>query len=304
MLSCIINIEGDDALSSKGITYQAKDVLFKTLSEMFKDKVLIMYGLDYPKIVEMLPNEFPEVKADERRADSVFLLEDGSILLLEYESNNRITENMYKYIDYVLRISRKYYEENKSIKNINVAVIYASNIEKAENNFNIGSVGINVKSVFMKNYDGDIIYKDVECKVKEGKILEDIDLMNLILLPLMKSKKDKHELIKDTIELAKEVDDERNQYFIIAGVLTSTDKFIDEEYANMVRSWLKMTKVEKIFEKEKEEAIKETRDQAEKGKAIEIAKNMLLDNEDMEKIMRYTKLSIEEINKLKEVIGI
>jgi hypothetical protein len=29
--------------------------------------------------------------------------------------------------------------------------------------------------------------------------------MNLILLPLMRSKKDKHELIKDTIELAKEV---------------------------------------------------------------------------------------------------
>ncbi len=102
----------------------------------------------------------------------------------------------------------------------------------------------------MKNYDGDIIYKDVESKIKEGKTLEDIDLMNLILLPLMKSKKDKHELIKDTIELAKEVDDERNQYFIIAGVLTSTDKFIDEEYASMVRSWLKMTKVEKIFEKE------------------------------------------------------
>ncbi|WML34343.1 hypothetical protein [Clostridium sp. OS1-26] len=40
----------------------------------------------------------------------------------------------------------------------------------------------------------------------------------------------------DTIELVKEIDDERNQYFIIAGVLTSTDKFIDEEYANVVRS--------------------------------------------------------------------
>lgn len=226
-------------MSARGITYQAKDVLFKTLSEMFKDKALIMYGLDYPKIVEMLPNEFPEVKADERRADSVFLLEDDSILLLEYESNNRIAENMYKYIDYVLRISRKYYEEDKSIRKVNVAVIYASNIEKAEDNFSIGSVGINVKSVFMKNYDGDSIYKEVERKIKWGRILEDIDLMNLILLPLMKSKKDKHELIKDTIELAKEVDDERKQYFIIAGVLTSTDKFIDEEYANMVRSSIK-----------------------------------------------------------------
>lgn len=164
--------------------------------------------------------------------------------------------------------------------------------------FNIGSVGINVKSVFMKNYDEDIIYKEVEKKIKEGISLEDIDLMNLILLPLMKSKKDKHELIKDTIELAKEVNDEKNQYFIIAGVLTSTDKFIDEEYANMVRSWLKLTKVEKIFEKEKEEAM----NQAEKGKAIEIAKNMLLDNEDVEKIIRYTKLSIDEVRKLKEVM--
>jgi hypothetical protein len=172
-----------------------------------------------------------------------------------------------------------------------------SNIEKAEDSFNIGSVGINVKSVFMKNYDGDSIYKQVEQKIKGGKIIEDIDLMNLILLPLMKSKKDKHELIRDTIELAKEVNDERNQYFIMP-------KFIDEEYANVVRSWLKMTKVEKIFEKEKEEAMKETRDQAEKGKAIEIAKNMLLDNENIEKIVRYTKLSIEEISKLKEVIGI
>lgn len=286
-------------MSAKGITYQAKDVLFKTLSEMFKDKALIMYGLDYPKIVEMLPNEFPEVKADERRADSVFLLEDNSILLLEYESNNRITENMYKYIDYVLRISKRYYDENKSIKKVNVAVIYASNVKEAEDNFNTGSVSIIVKSVFMKNYDGDIIYKEVEQKIKDGLRLQDVDLMNLILLPLMKSKKDKHELVKDTIELAKEVEDEKNQYFIIAGVLTSTDKFIDEEYANMVRSWLKMTKVEKIFEKEKEEAM----NQAEKGKAIEIAKNMLLDNEDIEKITRYTKLSIEEINKLKEVMG-
>ncbi|KRU26790.1 hypothetical protein VT91_04070 [Clostridium sporogenes] len=286
-------------MSAKGITYQAKDVLFKTLSEMFKDKALIMYGLDYPKIVEMLPNEFPQVKADERRADSIFLLEDGSILLLEYESNNRITENMYKYIDYVLRISRKYYEENKIIKKINVAVIYASNIEKAEDNFNIGSVGIDVKSVFMKNYDGDTIYKEVEKKIKNGIALEDIDLMNLILLPLMKSMKDKHELIKDTIELAKEVKDEKNQYFIIAGVLTSTDKFIDEKYANTVRSWLKMTKVEKIFEKEKEKAMEEAMNKGEKSKAIEIAKN-LMDILSIEMIAKKTGLSIEEVENLKK----
>lgn len=174
-------------------------------------------------------------------------------------------------------------------------MIYASNIEKAEDNFNIGSISINVKYVFMKNYDGDNIYREVEQKIKAEKSLEDIDLMNLILLPLMKSKKDRHELIKETIELAKEVNDERNQYFIIAGILTSTDKFIDEEYANVVMSWLKMTKVEKIIEKEREEAV----NQAEKDKEIEIAKN-LLDVFSEEMIAKKTGLSIEEVKKLKE----
>ncbi|OAA91892.1 hypothetical protein WY13_00294 [Clostridium ljungdahlii] len=82
-------------------------------------------------------------------------------------------------------------------------------------------------------------------------------------------------------------------------MLTSTDKFIDEEYANVVRSWLKMTKVEKIFEKEKEEAMKETRDQAEKSKAIEIAKN-LMDVLSIEMISKKTGLSIDEVKKLKE----
>lgn len=288
----------------KNITYQAKDVLFKTLSETFKDKALNMYGLNYPKIVEMLPNEFPQVKADERRADSIFLLADGSILLLEYESNSRIVENMYKYIDYVLRISNRFYKEHKEIVKVNVAVIYASNIKRANNEMNIGSVGINVESVFMKNYDGDKIYAEIDTKIKRDEKLNDEDLMNLILLPLMSSSKDNHEVIRDTIEIAKKVKDEKQQYFIIAGVLTSTDKFIDEEYSKTVREWLKMTKVEKIYEKEKEDAINQAINKTEKNAAFEFAKNMLLDGEDIKKIVKYTKLKEEDINKLKELLNL
>jgi hypothetical protein len=155
----------------------------------------------------------------------------------------------------------------------------------------------------MKKCDGDTIYKEIDRKIRADEELNDEDLMNLILLPLMKSNKDKHEVIRDTIELAKEVQDERQQYFIIAGVLTSTDKFIDEEYANIVRKWLKMIKVEKIYEKEKEQAINEAVSRSEKSKAVEIAKNMLVDGEDIKKIVRYTNLSVEEINKLKDILG-
>lgn len=68
-----------------------------------------------------------------------------------------------------------------------------------------------------------------------------------------------------------------------------------------------MTKVEKIIEKEKEEAIKaamsegmkEGMSQGEKVKAVEIAKN-LLDVLSEEMIAKKTGLSIEEVKKLKE----
>ncbi|KHF29436.1 hypothetical protein LR68_01797 [Anoxybacillus sp. BCO1] len=59
-----------------GISYHAKDILFKSLSELYRDQALDVYGLhDLPKIKALLPNEFPAVRADEKRSDTLFLLE-------------------------------------------------------------------------------------------------------------------------------------------------------------------------------------------------------------------------------------
>lgn len=65
-----------------------------------------------------------------------------------------------------------------------------------------------------------------------------------------------------------------------------------------------MTKVEKIYEKEKEDAINQAINKTEKNAAFEFAKNMLLDGEDIKKIVKYTKLKEEDINKLKELLNL
>lgn len=86
-----------------GISHHAKDILFKSLSALYQNQALDVYGLHgLPRIKALLPTEFPSVRADERRADTVFLLEDDSILLLEYESNERFLDNHLKYLDYCL----------------------------------------------------------------------------------------------------------------------------------------------------------------------------------------------------------
>jgi hypothetical protein len=285
------------------ISYQAKDILFKTISEMYKDKTLDFLGLNLPKIKEMLPNSFPAVKTDERRADNIFKLEDDSILLLEYESNSRITENMLKYLDYTNRILSRYYTEDKKLVKVRLVVVYCSDIENAETEINAGSISLKTEAVFMKNYDGIKIYNKLKTKIKQGEELNDLDLINCILLPLMKHNKQRQEIIKESIELAKDIKDEKKQYFAIGGLLTATNNFIDEKYAEEVRRWLKMTMVEKVYEKEKIDAVnqakKETKKETEKSRSINIAKKMLENGEDIIKIMEYTELSASEIESLK-----
>ena len=82
-----------------GITHTNKDVLFKVLSQYYQNKSFSVYGLDIPKVKCLLPSAYP-VMATEHRADNVFLLEDDSLLILEYESQV-LAANFLKYLRYV-----------------------------------------------------------------------------------------------------------------------------------------------------------------------------------------------------------
>ena len=86
-----------------GIAHQNKDIIFKILSENYKNKSLAVYGLDLPPIKEALPTNLPAVQLDEKRADNIFLLENDTILLLEYESSSD-AKNLIKYGHLILYI--------------------------------------------------------------------------------------------------------------------------------------------------------------------------------------------------------
>lgn len=281
---------------SKGISYQNKDILFKSLSELYEDVTLDVFGLKgFPKIKELLPNDFPEVTADGNRSDTVFQLEDGSILMLEYESSTRFVENHLKYIGYAHRISKRYFQKEKDIKKIRIVVIYTSDVAKASEELNIGDLNITSKAILLSEYNGDAIMEKLMMKVDEDEPLTHEELFKLSIIPLMHSKKDRNELIHDSIELAKHIQNEYEQIQVIAGILTATDKFIDDKYARKVKEWLKMTKVGRAFEEEKREAV----EKAKKEQAKKTAKS-LLGVLSPKLIAEATGLDIEEVEKLKE----
>ena len=285
-----------------GITYHNKDVLLKVLSQHYENKSFEVFGLNLPKIKKVLPTNLPKITATELRADNIFLLEDDRILIVDYESAVK-QENFIKYMEYILAVLKMYFNSEKKVYNIIVAVIYTGDVKEAPDHFNLDSLQLNIMQVFLSNFDTDELYMDLKRKVEAGEALSDEDIMKFIILPLTEPDAGKkQELIEKTVELAKGVSDEKQQIFIIAGILVATDKFIDKQYSNMIKGWISMTKVARLFEEEKIEAVnnavKNAVNNAVSANTHDIARKMISAGEDYLKVMVYTGLVKEDVLKI------
>jgi len=290
---------------SSGITHNNKDVMFKMLSQSYENKSLAVYGLKIPKIKRLLPSNYPTVAATEIYADNVFLLEDGSLLILEYESSPT-WHCFLKYNRYVIHAIERLKKEGIEVKNVIIAVIYTGDIKESASVFNVGAVSITIQQVFLSNFDTDEIYTSIRAKIESEESLTDDDIMRLIILPLTQPKNEKKQkLIEDAIDLAKKIQDEKQQLFVIAGILTATDKFIDQEYSEKVKGWIRLTKVARLFEEEKIEAVNIAVNAAvtirDKDVRYQIARDMLDAGDDILKVMQITKLTRAEIKQ--EMVG-
>ena len=99
------------------VAYQNKDIVSKVFADNFKEKSLQVYGLDIPKVVQVLPTNLPEVSANELRIDHLFLLEDGTVAIIDYESAYK-EENKIKYLNYITRVINRYKDE----KNLDIQI--------------------------------------------------------------------------------------------------------------------------------------------------------------------------------------
>lgn len=75
---------------SEGIAYQNKDILF---GQTYKEKSFAAYGIDLPPIKELLPTSLPKISANEKDIDNLFLLEDGTYAIVDYESEFKKLNN-------------------------------------------------------------------------------------------------------------------------------------------------------------------------------------------------------------------
>ena len=303
------------------ITYQNKDVVSKIFGENLREKSLAVYGVNIPKITEVLPTNLPVIEANEIRLDNLFRLEDSSIALVDYESVYKRKDKI-KYLGYIVRTLKRDELLDDSEQMIRMIVIYTGDVKKGttEAKLDTGCLQFTVEEVFLSELDGAEIESTLTERICSEGVLDEEEQMKFVILPLIYAgRKEKQECIRRCFELAKKIIFPEMQIFLLSGLLVFTDKIIMQEDSERIRGWIKMTKVGRLFEEEKLEALRklEEEKEQEKKEAIKeikkvtkkqamlqssrnIARRMLKDGVPITEIQKFiTNLSYEEIAALK-----
>ena len=244
-------------MPENGIAYQNKDIASKVFAEKFRDVSLDVYGVKLPRIVRVLPTNLPEISANELRIDNLFLLEDGRIAIIDYESSYK-KHNHLKYIGYIYRVLERYFGQGVTDIEIVMVVIYTADVlrNEVETDFDAGALLLKEESAFLSELPSDSIKANLDAKVRAGEELSEEDIMKFIILPLTYKKEAQGKAIEDAINMAKMIKNEDTMVFVLSGILVFSDKVIDDELSRKTKEWIAMTKVGRLFEEEAEQKVK------------------------------------------------
>ena len=280
---------------SEGIVYQNKDILFKILGQTYKEKSFAAYGIDLPPIRALLPTDLPKIAANEKSIDNLFLLEDGTYAIVDYESVYK-KANKIKYLNYIARIMEKYFKEDETF-NLRLIVIYTSDVQSAEPTLETNCFTLRTEQAFLSHIDGEAAFDEIQCKLQSGIPLADDDLMRLVILPLtVPGSEGKQEMLEKVVDLAEQITDEEQRIFTLSGVIVASDKFINREYLDQIRRRISMTQLGQLYEKEKIEYA----NQKVRENDLKRAKSLLNEGIDIVKIMKTYGFTEEELLHLQD----
>lgn len=265
------------------IAYQNKDIVSKLFGDRMKGKPLSLFGLGTDlKVVDVKPTNLPIVQARELRIDNLFELEDGSVAILDYESEYK-KSNFTKYGRYIMDVADRYLKEGKE-PDIHMMVLHTADIERAETSFSRTACSIQTEASYLVKAPSEEWLKDVKAGIASQSITDEM-MMHLVLLPLTyKGEERKQEAIKECVHLARRIPDKGQETFVLAGILTFTDKVINEKTRQYIKEVLGMTQVGKML-----------MDEADIKRAKRTARNMLKRGDSLEEIAEVLELPVETI---------
>ena len=154
---------------ARDIAYQNKDIASKVFAEQLKGKSLEAYGVEVGGIRAVLPTNIPAIKVNELRLDNLLELQDGTVALVDYESEYK-RESKVKYLNYLTGIVNRYEKKGQSCPNLRMIVVYTGDIPKeaVSTRYDVGAVKLTMEPAFLSEIDGEEILTHLRKKVERG----------------------------------------------------------------------------------------------------------------------------------------
>ena len=241
------------------IAYQNKDIVSKLFGDRMKGKPLSLFGLEGDlRVVDVRPTNIPVVRARELRMDNLFELEDGSIAILDYESSYK-KEDFIKYGYYIIGVAERYLKEGRT-PDIHMMVLYTADVKAAKTVSTWTACSIQTEAAYLMGVPSERWLGEIREGIEQGVVTDEV-LMHLVILPLTyKGEAEKQKAIRGCVDLARQIPDKEQETFALAGILTFTDKVINEETKQYIKEVLEMTQVGKmLFDEGREKGRQEGR---------------------------------------------
>ena len=278
------------------IAYQNKDIISKFFGDRMKGKSLSLLHLKSDlKVADTRPTNIPIVQARELRMDNLFELEDGSVAILDYESKYK-TENFTKYGRYIMEVLDRYLREGKQPQ-IHMMVLYTADVEGVNTVLECTACRIQVEASYLMEVSSEEWLEDAKAHISKGEITDEV-LMHLVILPLTyKGKEEKQKAIRQCTDLARQIPDKEQESFVMAGILTFTDKVISDETKQYIKEVLGMTQVGKML---MDEARQQGIQQGDMERAKKTALNMLRRGDSLNDIANILDLPVDRVKAWEE----
>jgi len=170
-------------------------------------------------------------------ADVVFLLDDDSYLHFAFVTGYNSKDAMLKSAGYDIRLHER---DGRDVYSV---IIYTADVKTKPKGVRIGTLTYNPDIILMSEYDGNSIFAELEAKINAGQELKDIDILNLVFLPLMKHTLPRKELAKKTIMLAQKIPDVSKRNACMAAAFGFARKYVTDAEVNELLEVMQMSEL-------------------------------------------------------------
>ena len=217
--------------------YSLEDAAFKTAAQYFGTVLLPYLGIKGP-LKYVAPTETVQLEVRKMYQDFNYIMENGTWLHLEFESDSINSEDLRRFWQYDASICRTFKTD------VITYVICSSKVRHPLTKLQCGINTYKVRVIRLKDSDADKLLDEMTQKQKRGEHLKTADVVQAILTPLMSGSMTVKERILCTLKLLKQEEANLNREELdkLHSVLYAfAVKFLEHDDLLEVKEALRMT---------------------------------------------------------------